>query len=503
MLLNSALMKQLWWIVFVVLLTSCVAQQQKYNPAKKFSAGQLQQDFQLFRNILEESHPSLYWFTPKDSIDHYFEIAKSKLKDSLTEAQFRTVLSYVVSKFRCGHTSVRASKAASGATETNRNRMFPLNIKAWDDTVVVTSNINRKDSTVLRGVVLKSIDGRPMQKIIDSIFQHLSNDGYNLTHKYQTVSNFGVFRDMYSSLYGVKQKMQVEYIDSTGKLRSVQMSAYNAAADTPRARTEPPRDIPRRERKRLILQSARSLRIDTALQTAFLEVNTFGKHMKLRSFFRQSFRKMKKENIQHLVVDMRGNGGGSVTLSNLLTKYLVQQPFKIADTLYAIKRKSSYRKYQEDYIWNRLFMIFLTRKGRDGNYHFRMYENKYFKPKESRRFNNDVYILTGGNTFSAAVLFSKAVKAQTNVTIVGEETGGGAYGNTAWLIPDVTLPNTKVRFRLPLFRLVIDKNEVKGRGLTPEVESKPTVEAIRKSIDFKIQKALEIIKTKRAAALQQ
>lgn len=490
-------MKQWWWIVFVVFLSSCVAQQQKYNPAKKFSAGQLQQDFDLFRNILEESHPSLYWYTPKDSIDYYFETAKSKLIDSLTETQFRYVLSYVVSKFRCGHTSVRPSKAASNASEINRNRMFPLNIKAWDDTVVVTSNINRKDSTVLRGVVLKSIDGKPLPKIIDSIFNHLSNDGHNLTHKYQTVSNFGVFRNMYASLYGVKQKMQVEYVDSTGRLRSVQMNAYNAAADTPRGRTEPARDIPRNERRKMMLQSARSLRIDTSLQTAFLEVNTFGKHMKLRSFFRRSFRKMKNEKIQHLVVDMRGNGGGSVTLSNLLTKYLAQQPFKIADTLYAIKRQSSYRKYQEHYIWNRLFMIFFTRKGKDGNYHFRMYENKYFKPKENRRFNNDVYILTGGNTFSAAVLFSKALKDQTNVTIVGEETGGGAYGNTAWLIPDVTLPNTKVRFRLPLFRLVIDKDEAKGRGLTPEIESKPTVEAIRKSIDFKMQKALELISSKR------
>ena len=61
---------------------------------------------------------------------------------------------------------------------------------------------------------------------------------------------------------------------------------------------------------------------------------------------------------------------------------------------------------------------------------------------------------------------------QDNVTIVGEETGGGAYGNTAWLIPDVTLPETGVRFRLPLFRLVIDKNYPKnGKGVQPEVEA--------------------------------
>ena len=77
--------------------------------------------------------------------------------------------------------------------------------------------------------------------------------------------------------------------------------------------------------------------------------------------------------------------------------------------------------------------------------------------------------------------------------VVGEETGGGAYGNTAWLIPDVTLPNTKLRFRLPLFRLVIDRNEEKGRGVVPEVPALPSVEAILKNEDYKLEKVKELM----------
>ena len=75
-------------------------------------------------------------------------------------------------------------------------------------------------------------------------------------------------------------------------------------------------------------------------------------------------------------------------------------------------------------------------------------------PVKKNHFDGHLYVLTGGNTFSAATLFAKTVRDQENVTIVGEETGGGAYGNTAWLIPEVVLPRTKVRFRLPLFRLL-------------------------------------------------
>lgn len=92
-------------------------------------------------------------------------------------------------------------------------------------------------------------------------------------------------------------------------------------------------------------------------------------------------------------------------------------------------------------------------------------------------------------------MFASALVNQENVITVGEETGGGAYGNSAWLIPDVTLPNTGVRFRLPLFRLVIDKNiSKKGRGIQPEAPALPSVEAIRKNIDFKVEKAMELIR---------
>ena len=95
------------------------------------------------------------------------------------------------------------------------------------------------------------------------------------------------------------------------------------------------------------------------------------------------------------------------------------------------------------------------------------------------------------------VLFAQVVNDQPNVSIVGEETGGGAYGNTAWLIPEVKLPETKIRFRLPLFRLVMDKTVPKdGRGIQPDVEVFPSVKAIKEGRDYKLEKALELIRQK-------
>ena len=491
-------MKRLLPLILVLFVASSCAVSKKYDPSRKFSPWELKEDYALFRSILEESHPSLYWYTPKDSIDYYFETGYNKLNDSLPEYKFRNILSYVVAKFRCGHTSVMSSEAAIRYSGKTRSYALPLSVKAWPDTVMVTFNLNKKDSNVTPGILIQSIEDRSIQSIVDSFFTYLPGDGYNTTHKYQTLSNGGMFRNMYGSIYGLRKKMKVDYVDTAGHFKTAMVDVYNPAADTPHTKPQV-KKFSRKERKKIILRATRNMEIDTSLNTGFMEVNGFTKNFSLRKFFRQSFKKLKKENVQHLVIDVRGNGGGSVVLSNLLTKYIADKPFKIADSIYALHRKSHYHKYIDNYLQSRLFLLFLARKKSDGHYHFKYYERKYFKPKTKNHFNGDVYVLTGGNTFSAATLFAKTLKDQNNVTIVGEETGGGAYGNTAWLIPEVTLPHTKVRFRLPLFRLVIDKDEQKGRGVIPEVESLPTANDIRRNADFKMEKVIELIKEKNIA----
>src|SRR5579875_3458558 len=196
MLLNKALhtMKSpisFFFIAFISILLCSCSVAKNYNPGRKFSPQELQQDYAVFENLLEEAHPGLYWYTPKDSMDYYFKKGKLLLQDSLTESRFRNILSYVVAQMHCGHTSVMPSKAATKYIQTVRTRTFPLSFKIWKDTAVVISSLNTKDSALLKTVVT-AIDGRPISFVIDSLSQHLSADGYNRTHKYQTLSNRGV-----------------------------------------------------------------------------------------------------------------------------------------------------------------------------------------------------------------------------------------------------------------------------------------------------------------------
>jgi len=493
----------LLFLSVLILLESCGINKSLYLPLKKYSPEQLQEDYTLYRKILEKHHPGLYWYTSKDSMDHYFDFGMSQLQDSLTEPQFRKLLYYVTAKINCGHTSVRASKAWSKHFDTTSiKRLFPFSIKTWPDTMVVTSNLNRKDSVLTRGTVILGINGNSSSSIVDSLFQFMSTDGYNLTHKYQSLSNRGAFGSLYNSVYGSSGRYEIEYLDSNAVVKTISTPVFNPFSDSLTRRrlrtirkTSPPS---KRERKKEKLDNIRLLKIDSLNKIATMDLSSFARGYRLRSFFRNSFKKLKKNNINDLIIDVRNNGGGSVANSTAITRYMVDKPFKVADSLYAITKKSPYYRYIQDHFWNRMFIGLFTRKHKDGHYHFGYFERHYFKPKKRNRFSGKVYILTGGNSFSATTLFTEALIKQQNVFVVGEETGGGAYGNSAWLIPDVTLPETGVRFRLPLFRLVINKNVPRnGKGVQPEIKVIPTVDVIRKNIDFKMEKAKELIQIDR------
>src|SRR5688500_12766494 len=231
-------------IFLLIFSMSCVVTK-KFDPHKKYGPDQLKSDYTLFRNILEKEHPGLYWYTPADSMNYYFDKGERMLYDSLTETGFRTVLSYVLSKIKCGHTAVRPSK---GFARRGTGRYFPLVIKTWGDTSVVTLNLNRKDSNIARGSLLTGINNVPMQRIVDTMFEHLSADGYNITHKYQTVSNRGVFGSTYTALFGVRQKYKVNYVDTLGRNRSDSVSLYSVAPDTSR-RLRPPLPSPSKKER--------------------------------------------------------------------------------------------------------------------------------------------------------------------------------------------------------------------------------------------------------------
>jgi len=64
-----------------------------------------------------------------------------------------------------------------------------------------------------------------------------------------------------------------------------------------------------------------------------------------------------------------------------------------------------------------------------------------------------------------------------------------------FMIPDIVLPITKLRVRLPMFRIVQYNHVIKdGRGVPPDIYIPPIAEAVKQGVDRKMLIVKEMIK---------
>jgi hypothetical protein len=483
-----------FFVLLTVLVCSCAASKKNYNPAKKYAPEVLQKDFILLKNILEEKHPSLYWYMPKEKMDQYFIKYYDEIRDSMTEQNFAWhVLAPLIQKIHCGHTSVSMSKAYSKWVRGKAIPAFPLYMKIWNDTMAVTANLNwRKDTVFQRGTLITSINGIPNNLLIKYMMEFLPEDGYANNVNYIRLS--GNFPYFHRTIFGLSKSYNIGYLDSNNVEQKITVPLFIPQKDSLRKDS-----IIRKEKKHMPIEKKilqyRSLSVDSSGKFATMTLNTFSDGH-LRNFFRRSFKKLRKEKINHLVLDLRSNGGGRVGMSTLLTKYISRKRFKVADSLFTQSRGlGPYTKYVKGGFLNNIEMFFASRKKADGNYHIGHLERKLYELKGKNHFNGQVYVLTNGPTFSASALFCNAVKGQQDITLLGEETGGGWYGNDGIMIPDITLPNTHVRVRLPLFRLVQynHKEENKGKGIPPDIFVGTSYDALLNGYDKKLEVVRELI----------
>ncbi|MFN7823118.1 MAG: S41 family peptidase [Bacteroidota bacterium] len=460
---------------------------------KKFSQEDLRSDLLVLKNILEANHPSLYWYTSREKLDSAFSATLAGINDSMNELDFKNRVATFVSEIRCGHTVVRSSQRYSKNASLYRFPLFPLSIKLWQDSMVVLSTLSGKDQLLSRGTRLLSINGRDARFFADTFARHISVDGFGRQFSNQLVSNnFGAF---YKNILGLDSVYHSAYIHSTGQRADTVIKNIFPASMNPSAEKVSRDSIPRlsrRERKKWELAEKRRLQMDTVAKTTYMMLGSFSGRG-TASFIRSSFRKMRKSGISNLIIDLRSNGGGKVSNSTLLTRYLSNHNFRVADTVVRSTGRLKYKQHIQQAWLYQLGLLFSGRRQSDGRFHFSQFERKVWQPKKRNHFEGNVYLIQGGFSFSASTLLLGELRGQRNIRLVGEETGGAYYGNSAMLIPGFTLPHSKIRGSLPLFRVVAGSGRPRGGGILPDVAVPPSSEAIRRGIDPKMEKIKSLI----------
>src|SRR5262249_41622227 len=64
----------------------------------------LREDFRILRSALEEGHPGIYRYTPKEVLDQRFDEAEKALDHPMNVYEFYRVVAPGVAALKCGHT---------------------------------------------------------------------------------------------------------------------------------------------------------------------------------------------------------------------------------------------------------------------------------------------------------------------------------------------------------------------------------------------------------------
>jgi len=162
------------------------------------------------------------------------------------------------------------------------------------------------------------------------------------------------------------------------------------------------------------------------------------------------------KNTEGLILDVRNNGGGSGSTTDFVISRFISQAI------------------QERIIFS------------DGRYReWAVY------PNSNLTYKNDVVILINGSSFSAAEMFPDLMRQLSNVTIVGDTTGGGGGSNDIYYLPSgkrIKMPNC--------YFTRLDSSMVEWNGIIPDVVVEQTETDKKNGTDKQLEMAIKILKEK-------
>ena len=115
------------------------------------------------------------------------------------------------------------------------------------------------------------------------------------------------------------------------------------------------------------------------------------------------------------------------------------------------------------------------------------------RPPSSYPFLGGVIVLLDGGTFSTSADVASVLHNMGRATFVGEESGGGYYGNTSGLNALIILPHSRLRLKIPMYGYwnAVSAGE-HGRGTRPDHAVERRTADVLRGVDAQWERALAL-----------
>jgi len=443
----------------------------------KISKSLLVKDLDILKSNLEQIHPGLYTYTPKAGIDEWFLKTKESLGDSMSYYQFYELVAPLNSLIKNGHSFVASNRFSENY------KILPVRLYKYKESFFVADAFTEEYKSLI-GKEIVAIEGVDVATLFNKLLTYQTRDGENLTFPTEKLLQF--FNLDYSLGYGSKDSYGITLIDDAEKkdltLKSVLW-----------------KDVKFYERKPLQDYLSFSIKDSVAL----LKLMTFDKG-KLRKagykkILKDAFNTIEKNNIGHLIIDVRNNGGGDAQPNQELISYLYPEEFRLFKSISTITNKIEDKKYYKNegvFLLNNVLSWLKLKRTRENYYRVKTAGSDSYQPK-ANNFKGNLYILTNGRSFSATGEFTSFIKNHRSAIFIGEEVGGNQFQNTSGLGYYITLPNSKLRMLIPTVLWEMNVSVTNdGHGVKPDYWVRNSIQEQVKQVDSVMDFTLRLIRDK-------
>ena len=466
------------------------------------SVAAIQSDFDLLRHALEEAHPGLYRYSTREQMDRTFAAERAKLDRPMTRLRFREVVAETLASLRCGHTSMNGDAEMDAAFKSSP--AFPLSILIEGHRVMVLLNDTASDAAIQPGMEIIDVNGHKARDLLEHFYRVTSADGDIETGKHHDLANR--FPTYYWWLIEQPKAFTITAKDSAGK---TVVATLPGVTDAERKTNHNPVNA------KLMAGAAKvmgAMHVERKLsfikdpQIAEIRLHYFlGDDY--RQWMRDTFKTLHDKGTRALIIDLRGNGGGEDEYGALLVSELTDKPFRYFDHVNMKTFKPSFdehldgsfdagevERFSKGTVANPAGGYRLTPAMMDGL--------KEQQPAE-QPFMGKVIVLTEGGSFSCSGDVCAILHHLHRATFVGEETGGGYWGNNSGRMSTMTLPNSNQKFRFPFFgywNAVDGDDAFARRGTIPDVQVDLKTADLLRGVDAQHDMAVKLAEESVAAA---
>jgi hypothetical protein len=469
----------------------------------KYEKELLQEDLKELKKTILESHPDPFVFCTEKEFEDMFLACNLALEDEMNFRDFSLIVASFIGVLKDSHTAMDYNQLLQLQLDYE-GYMLPLGLERVESDkdekqfkIIVRSDW---ENEIAKGSELVSINGLSIEKIYQRALEYACIEG-QATRARDAVAT--AILPMVAGLmhpYGARNSIDVIPLNSV-KPVSLSLKGYRS------------KEYHKKLYQRHLEGKDAEVKFELDEQTnlAILKIGTFAPSSgrKFRKQITEAMKRVGESNAEDLVLDIRGNGGGSSAWVEYVYSFIDPAGYNTPSNV--IGRNSEIAMDRSRFFHTALGKIFtflFFRKNEDvqsfrkiASLQYGEMDTLYFhvpsKQEQSQVFSGNCYLLINGLTASAGVDFTNAFKSRKRGPVIGEQCLGpqsGTWGNPA----SFTLPNSGLRVSISTIRYNYDNTfEYQMSAIEPDYFVDCIPEDIRQEVDTQIEFVKKLIADKK------